>query len=516
MTHVVPDTVSRDPVSRSPGEISGHRLREAERRLAEGDALCGVGQLDEAEKRYRASLALSPSYAMAFNNLGWVREAKGDPNEAVVCYRRALSLDPKLSVARRNLAPLLVRLGRREESLPLFHEALAGGEEAGTQWLHRLIAAEMSRADLSLAGEFAAVLASLKWGSTWRAPFKNRGLNPPILPPQVRQLTIPKLAHDIEQFTYLQERGVLGQEFDAVKADYQSLIELLTPRGGEIRVLLEGEWYRRIGHVYNRIINVRDTPRVRQALSPSWDRTAVQRMYLELAPGVVVIDNFLTSEALDGVQRFCVESTVWSGNRYAHGRFGAFFHDGFNCPLLLQISEELRRALPSIIVDRYPLRQLWGFKNGSRLPGDSTTHADFAAVNVNFWITPESANLDPTTGGLVVYGVDAPLHWDFATYNGRSDIIKPFLKQQEAKSIVVPYKQNRAIIFNSDLFHGTQELNFRPGYENRRINVTMLYGDRENDVHHRELARPDPMSGANPSFAQWRSGAFARSRRSRG
>ena len=42
----------------------------------------------------------------------------------------------------------------------------------------------------------------------------------------------------------------------------------------------------------------------------------------------------------------------------------------------------------------------------------------------------------------------------------------------------VPYRQNRAVIFNSDLFHATAPLDFKPGYANRRVNVTMLFGRR--------------------------------------
>ena len=33
-------------------------------------------------------------------------------------------------------------------------------------------------------------------------------------------------------------------------------------------------------------------------------------------------------------------------------------------------------------------------------------------------------------------------------------------------------------MFNSDLYHETAPLDFHEGYENRRINVTMLYGRR--------------------------------------
>ena len=47
-----------------------------------------------------------------------------------------------------------------------------------------------------------------------------------------------------------------------------------------------------------------------------------------------------------------------------------------------------------------------------------------------------------------------------------------------AKSITVPYRENRAVIFDSDLFHETDKIEFKDGYQNRRINVTMLYGRR--------------------------------------
>jgi hypothetical protein len=240
----------------------------------------------------------------------------------------------------------------------------------------------------------------------------------------------------------------------------------------------------------------------------------VQRLYLSRPPGVVVIDDFLTPEALESLRRFCLESTVWNANRYPDGRLGAFFLSGFNCPLLLQIAEELRYQLSGIIGDAHSLRQLWGFKYAPRLPADSTIHADFAAVNVNFWITPDSANRDENTGGLVVYGLDAPPHWDFVTYNERMNIIKEFLAANKAERFYIPYKQNRAVVFNSDLFHATAGVDFEPSYENRRVNITMLYGDRGRDLHH-----PSVSAGATAALCQsprpsaWKSASRSRWRR---
>ena len=44
--------------------------------------------------------------------------------------------------------------------------------------------------------------------------------------------------------------------------------------------------------------------------------------------------------------------------------------------------------------------------------------------------------------------------------------------------MTVPYRGNRAVIFDSNMLHKTDRISFRDGYENRRINVTLLYGER--------------------------------------
>ncbi len=193
-------------------------------------------------------------------------------------------------------------------------------------------------------------------------------------------------------------------------------------------------------------------------------------------PQLVVIDNLLTPEALENLRRFCLESTVWRKS-YEGGYLGAFPEDGFAAPLIAQIAEELRAVYPEIIGD-HPLLHFWAFKYDSDLRGIAK-HADFAAVNVNFWITPDEANLDPEHGGLVIWDAAAPLDWDFARYNAADGDIRDFLTTQNAKSITVPYRANRAVIFDSDLFHETDTIRFKPGYENRRINVTLLYGRRQ-------------------------------------
>jgi hypothetical protein len=392
---------------------------------------------------------------------------------------------------------------------PRAPQACAAGDVDDPGLLEERLERALREHEIELAGDYATRLAALRWGRD--VPANNSptlcGRDPVE---QARFLTLPKLVHDVEQLSHLRDRELVGREITSAVAAYEDLIRQMSSGRLQEPALLSDEVRARIGHVYNRLIYLRPTPRVSRALSAAWDSDQAEADYLDSESGVVVVDDFLSEEALGEVRRFCLESTVWSANRYNHGRLGAFFRDGFNCPLLLQIAEELRDALPRAIGRRYPLQQLWGFKTGQTLPADSTTHADFAAVNVNFWVTPTDANLDQGSGGMVIYDVQAPIDWDFNAYNGKLNRIKSYLIEKKARAIRIPYKQNRAIIFNSDLFHGTEAVHFRPGYENRRINVTMLYGYRHADAHHLDNRRDHAHSLARIGPPAWRSAAFAR------
>ncbi len=212
------------------------------------------------------------------------------------------------------------------------------------------------------------------------------------------------------------------------------------------------------------------------AVNPDTSGGEIAARWQTSRPQIAVIDNLLTDEALARLRRFCWGSTIWR-KAYRGGYLGAMPEHGFACPLLAQIAEELRSAYPAIL-ERQPLLQLWGFKYDSRLSGINI-HADFAAVNVNFWITPDEANLDPDGGGLVVWDAPAPLGWDFAKYNDDAPAARDFLTRAGARPVTIPYRANRAVIFDSDLFHETDRIAFKEGYLNRRINITLLYGRRE-------------------------------------
>ena len=66
----------------------------------------------------------------------------------------------------------------------------------------------------------------------------------------------------------------------------------------------------------------------------------------------------------------------------------------------------------------------------------------------------------------------------FGTWNNweNEEKMMDYLTSEGGSSVRVPYRQNRCAMFNSALLHETDEFRFKEGYENRRINLTLLFG----------------------------------------
>ena len=70
-----------------------------------------------------------------------------------------------------------------------------------------------------------------------------------------------------------------------------------------------------------------------------------------------------------------------------------------------------------------------------------------------------------------------PKEWNFDDYNSldKSPKIKKMLETNNISKRIIPYKENRAVIFNSKLFHATDDFDFENTYINKRVNITFLY-----------------------------------------
>ena len=399
------------------------------------------GKDADAERLYRQILTQHPDHADAIHRLGLMALRFGNFNASIAFFAKAVSMRPDQPLYVFDLGNAYLRAQRAEEAAMLYRRALILDPE-----LHE------AQHNLGLAlcamGDLDAAFGAIRAGFALRAGKTSYRDTLPTTPAKTR--------HDHGQLEYLIDAGMVE-----------------TSQFGSWRQRSA----RKFNEAFNALVHLEGGEKLSgPAINPNTDAQGIERRWLESAPNLVVIDDLLTPEALQELRRYCLGSTVWR-RAYEGGYLGAMPETGFACPLLAQIADELGKRYTAII-RQHRLTQWWGFKYDSQLKGINL-HADFAAVNVNFWITPDEANLDPASGGLVVWDVAAPLDWNFTTYNQNEPRARAFLASAGAKPIVVPHRCNRAVIFDSDLFHETDTIRFRHGYQNRRINITMLYGWRE-------------------------------------
>lgn len=476
-----------------------HDSSQAPYRFNLGVVLQKQGKLDEAASAYEKAARQSPSYAEALSNLGNVRLEQGKPEEAAIAYRKALEANPSYVEAHNNLGVALKELGKLDEAAASYRLAL-GLKPDHQEALCNLGVALMEQGKLEeaiaayqkvlgLSPDHVKAQTNLGFANLWqgnpeealrwfrRAADVRQNHGKPVAPAIVHR---SRIKHEVEQLERLLALGLIPVASVSCVNEWKRLQQLACELpADQPSIPVPKEALAEIAPSFNRILHYADCPALPGgALNPALDVAAIEARYEETKPGIVAIDELLTGEALESLRRFCLDSTIWK-KEYANGYLGAFIGEGFSCPLFLQLAEELRLRFPGIF-KQHRLMQAWSFKCDSEMKA-LNLHADAAAVNVNFWITPDQANLDPDHGGLIVWDKEAPKEWNFKAYNSSAHEpkVREFLRESGAKAVTVPYRQNRALIFNSDLFHESDTMRFKDDYESRRINITLLYGRRQ-------------------------------------
>jgi hypothetical protein len=307
-----------------------------------------------------------------------------------------------------------------------------------------------------------------------------------------------KILHDLEQAEYL-AKTLQNQEkanffAEVIAPIYHELLSRLPAiehleRTGGLYPFQKADYELGVESIYNKALHQTNYDELKDEngsviplLNPDLDVESIQSTWASI--GVVVIDNLLTQEALKRIRQLMLESTVFYQTKMPlkfGGYVGAYIDDGLHDRILLQLAFELYHKLPKIMKGHL-LKYLWAYKYDSDYTGINI-HADQAAVNVNIWLTQDDANLDPTSGGLVVFTAKPPSDWDFKRFNtDTEEVHELLLKPTGYANVTVPHRQNRAVLFDSALFHHTDKFSFKKGYENRRINLTFLYGEMETTI----------------------------------
>jgi Flp pilus assembly protein TadD len=120
-----------------------------------------IGELEVAEAHYRESLAIKPQPAI-YNDLGFVLERLGMPEQAAHEFRKALKLDPKSASAQYNLGASLVRSGQFAEAERHLRAALKKNPNTQTYTALGIALWQLDRVDEAIPNLRSAIKADPK------------------------------------------------------------------------------------------------------------------------------------------------------------------------------------------------------------------------------------------------------------------------------------------------------------------------------------------------------------------
>ena len=424
-----------------------------------------LGKLQEAKDIFEKAIKIRPNYYKSYINLGLVFLDLGLFQKAKTYFKKSIEINPNSAAAYSNLGATVNELGEHQASISFYIKAIKidpNYEPAHTNLSNTYIRT-LDNLDKAITSSYNALKIHHK---NSKFPYQS--------------VPLFRLKHDVQQAQYLiskdyklegiKEFQKIGNEIlnreenKEDKNNYNKKI-LLTPN--EIDTLLP---FYKSDHTY-------EPKKISgSCINPNKNWQDVEDEYFKSSNQIMYIDDFLSDEAIKELREFCLVSKIWN-IEYHNKYLGAYSDQGFISPIHLQIAIELKKQLPKLF-GPHEIEKFWGFKYDTTLGKGINIHADAAIHNLNFWITPDEYNNDKNSGGLKVYDVPAPDDWTFKDYNAKHKNIYEFLKDNNANCTNIPYKFNRAVLFNSAYFHETDKIDFKDEYEGRRINNTYLFGKR--------------------------------------
>ena len=196
-----------------------------------------------------------------------------------------------------------------------------------------------------------------------------------------------------------------------------------------------------------------------------WD--AVGAAYLRsAAPRHVVLDGFFTTAGLAAVRAGLAGG--WGDQPDAFASQSAAHVEA-----AVAAARELRERLPEVL-GQLDLAAGWAFLNQRNVV--LNPHADVGVVTLNVWLTADEHNLDPATGGLVLYDAKLdPAATGQAT--GSPEWAERHLSGPSTPpATVIAHRVNRAVLFDASTFHASDRVAFRAtSPESCRVNLSLVY-----------------------------------------
>src|SRR3954471_6126553 len=265
----------------------------AEYRALVADAMTHFqgGRLAEAEKAYRAALAIAPADPAVTHNLGVTIAAQGRHQEAIGYFEEVLRTDSSFVSAHYNRAVALTELGETQDAIKSFGRAAT--LEPQHYEAHRALGfLWLSQGERGRALDHFARTYELRRGDD-RTTIALKSLT---------TATGHKLRHDAEQFLYLSQRTRDRLRFELLARSY---LEVAKQVPNEIVTLSDAQ-IEALGDDYNTPIHLRAAPEVAgRAINERVDRVALTAQFEK--QGTVPVDDLLTPQALESLRRFLLE-----------------------------------------------------------------------------------------------------------------------------------------------------------------------------------------------------------------
>lgn len=182
------------------------------------------------------------------------------------------------------------------------------------------------------------------------------------------------------------------------------------------------------------------------------------------ASGHAVAEKLLTERSLKQLKRFLQASTFYF---YPRGGFHllALLEDGLASPLLAQVVDGLRNALPNV-VGQHPLTGIKAWKaDNSALPRSEAERPELAegahdaAVSVLVWVVPASALDGSAADALHLY----------PRGNGTEN-------QKREPLARIKYAANRAVFWGQDMEARWEGPSWKTGFLERGIHLLFSFG----------------------------------------
>ena len=174
--------------------------------------------------------------------------------------------------------------------------------------------------------------------------------------------------------------------------------------------------------------------------------------------GFCIIDDFLKPEYCERLRKFTLAYNIKEDIYESYAAIN-FSKNGKHIwfRLLSNISQEIKNNFK--FLENLNYSRGWSFIHENLQKTSVGKHFDpNSLITFNLWCTPDECSFaDENYNGVIIYDT--------------FDIDKINI----SKKNIIPYKWNRAVVFDSRKIHESQCSKFKPGYENRKINYTFLY-----------------------------------------